>query len=224
MGIETQPGDVYRLIVALDGRVLVAADGRFARFEQAQTRVAETICRYAQTERVRAVVLQRGRPNVPVRRGHNGYPTRPTVADSDYDWTIEKHWDTSVIRRILLQNGIEPPATTTSPQADADTAPAPPAQPASPRRSSRPRPGGRHKSTRWHVTLTVVIVILAMIALILVQTGGHPARFLSAFMSDKPTVKNELPFDARTSFAPEPRPGGAYEPVGQPESEDSRPD
>jgi hypothetical protein len=36
-----------------------------------------------------------------------------------------------------------------------------------------------------------------------VQTGGHPTRLIAAFCHPQSTVKDELPFDARTSFVPE---------------------
>ena len=221
MGIETQAGDIYRLIVALEGRVVEVTDHRFKCFEQAQARVAEAVCRYAQTARVRAVVLQRGRPNTPVNRGGNGSPTRVPLGDGDFDWTVEKRWGTDVIRRILLQNGLEAPAAASLPRADGSAVPRTTVRSVSPGRTVPARPIGKHRSTRWHLTATVAVVILVMVVLILVQTGGHPSRLLSAITGAKPTVKNELPFDARTSFAPGPQPE-THAPLDGPEGRDSK--
>ena len=224
MGIETQPGDVYRLIVVLGARVVEADDSRSERFEQTQARVAEAVCRYTRSERVHAVALQRGRLNTPHSPDRNGSAAPVRLDDGEYNWAIEKRWGTDVIRRILVQDGIEPPAAVSAQRADGNLAPRPTARPASPGRAQRPHLINKHKSMRWHVTATVAVVILAVVALILFQTGGHPSRLLSAITVAKPTVKDELPFDARTSFTSEPRPGGAHKPSGQPESEDSRPD
>jgi hypothetical protein len=204
MGIRTQPGDVYRLIVVLETHVVEPGDRRFKRFEQAQARVAEMVCRYAQREHIRAVALQRGRLIASLDRDGDGSSARAALEDGDYKWTIEKRWGTSVIRRILLQNGIEPLASASPPRANTVVAPPLAARFARPRRADRPRSTAKHKSTRWHVTATVMIVILAMVVLLLVETGGHPSRFLSAITGDGANVKDELPFDARTSFAPTP--------------------
>ncbi len=223
MGIETQPGDVYRLIVALEARVIEGADCRYRRFEQAQARVAETVCRYARTERVRAIAVQRGRPNAPIDREGNGSPARVTLDDSDYSWTIEKRWGTDVIQRILPQSGVEPPAVVDPLSTDGDVGPPPAtARAADPARADLPRPAGKHKSTRWPVTTAIAVVILAIIALALVQTGGHPSRLLSAITGTQPAVKDELPFDARTSFAPEPQ-QEASETSGARKSQNSTP-
>lgn len=228
MGIETQPGDVYRLIVALEERVVEGADRRYRCFEQAQARVAEAVCRHARTERVRAVAVQRGRPTPPTDRDGNGSPARGRLDDGDYSWTIEKRWGAEVIQRIMLQNGVAPavaadpspadenvglPLAAPEPPSHAQTDPSPtdehvghppPAlQPPSPVRAELLRTAGKHKSTRWPVATAIAVVIVAIIALALVHTGGHPSRLLSLITSTQPAVKDELPFDARTSFAPE---------------------
>ncbi len=223
MGIETQPGDVYRLIVAFEARVVEGADCRYRHFEQAQARVAETVCRYARAERVRAVAVQRGRPNQPIDRGGNGSPASAVLDDSDYDWKIEKRWGTEVIQRILLQNGVAPPATIEP--FPTDEAVGPPAATGRATDSTRvelPRPAGKHKSTRWPVTAAIAIVVLAIIAMALFQVGGHPSRLLSAITGAKLAVKDELPFDARTSFALEPQPA-AHESSGKPSGETTTP-
>ncbi|MBU0616699.1 MAG: hypothetical protein KKI02_03180 [Planctomycetes bacterium] len=222
MGIETQPGNVYRLIVTLDGHIVEAVGCRFKRFEQAQARVAETVCRYAETEHVRAVAVQRGRPNAPVDRGGNGSPARVTLEDDDYTWTIEKRWGTDVIRRILLQNDIQPAPAADKPRLTANVRQRSPAGRAATARAGSPRPVSRHKSARGHLAATLAVIILATVALILFQTGGDPSRLLSAITGANPTIKDELPFDARTSFAPEPQPE-PYEPGDGPTDKDARP-
>lgn len=223
MGIGTQPGDVYRLIVVLDARVVEAGDCRFGRFEQAQARVAETVCHYARNECVRAVALQRGRLSRPVDRGGNGRSVRVMLPDDDYDWAIEKHWGAGVIRRILRQRGIEPLAPPRVAAPSEKTA----ARPASPRTGfsppTEPHAVGKHRRTRWPLTAALAVIVVALVALILVQTGGHPVRALSAMMDTRPTVKEELPFDARTSFTSEAR-AETHEQRNEPEDEGSRPD
>jgi hypothetical protein len=224
MGIETQPGDVYRLIVVLGTHVVEADDSRSDRFERTQARVAEAVCRYARSGPVHAVALQRGRRHTPPSPGRSGSTAAVNLDDREYDWAIEKRWGADVIRRILVQDEIEPPTTVSAQRADGKPAPRPTPRPGNTGRARRPRPINKHKSMRWHLTATVAVVILAVIALILFQTGGHPLRLLSAVTAAKPSVKDELPFDARTSFTPQPRPGGAHKPLGQPQSEDSIPD
>lgn len=217
MGIETTSGDVYRLIVALDVRVVVAVGYYFNRFEQAQSQVASIVCRYAHTGRVRAIALQRGRPSAAPLQSGNGSPQRLPRHDNGYNWTIEKHWGAEVIRRILVQNGIKPQLAAPMPRLTAGTPPRPTV------RRPKPRRGGeQHKSVRRHVTATVAVIILAMITLLLFQTGGHPHRLLSAITDTQPSVKDELPFDARTSFTPKRRPD-VHEPPGDPDDEDSKP-
>ena len=212
MGIETHSGNVYRLILALDVRVVVAVDNHYRQFEDAQAQVAETVCRYSRSGRVRAIALQRGhRDKLSAHR-----ITLPDAkpGTNGYTWTIEKQWGPEVIVRILTQNGIELPTTegprlngnsiknrsngvshTASPTSP-ENAPAPPRPTATP---------SRHKNMRWQVFASIAAVIFAMIALILFQTEGHPDRLFSAIMGCGTSVKNELPFDARTSFETPPQ-------------------
>ena len=208
MGIETHAGDVYRLILALDVRVVVAVDNHYRQFEEAQAQVAETVCRYARTGRVRAVALQRGHRNG--RSSHPGLLPETTDQTNGYTWTIEKQWGPEVIIRILTQNGIELPTTeaprlngnsTNNKSNGASRPPAPNATEAAPSapHSTSAAPS-RHKNMRWQVCASIIAVICAMIGLILFQTDGHPGRFFSAIMGCGTSVKNELPFDARTSF------------------------
>jgi hypothetical protein len=223
MGIETPSGDVFRLIVALDVRIVVAVGCRFKRFEQAQTQVAEVVCRYARHGRVCAVALQRGRLNLAVAQESGNSLARPAFEDSDYNWTIEKRWGTEVIRRILRQHGIEPPRATVRPRLTSiKTARRPPAGKRAAKVAKAPRLTGRHKNTRWQVGACLAVIIVAMVALVFFQTGGHPSRLLSAITGVCPTVKDELPFDARTSFAPAPQPQ-THERGSVPEHQDPRP-
>ncbi len=213
MGIETYTGDVYRLILALDTRVVVAVDNHYQQFEDAQARVADTVCRYARNGRVRAIALQRGRHNGR-SSSHRRMLPNTTPETTGYTWTIEKQWGPEVILRILTQNKIELPATET-PRLNGNSikkrtngvsrTPKPISTETTTTAPRSPISPSRHKSMRWQVFASIAAVIFAMIALILFQTGGHPDRLFSAIMGCGTSVKNELPFDARTSFDTPPR-------------------
>jgi len=58
----------------------------------------------------------------------------------------------------------------------------------------------QHKDLRWRLVATTVMVVAMMVTLIMFQTGGRPLSLLSGIVGERPTVKHELPFDARTSF------------------------
>lgn len=217
-----------RLLAADDQRLLVADERRYARFEDAQAEVAKVVCRYGHLGPVRAVALQRGRPsrsskpngaNGGSEHGRNGGNRKVNGNGSqnamgatpllslkgvDFLWTIEKSWGRDVVARILTQNGISAPgcaAALTERQF-------PPrgngrwrghSRRSSPARSQR---NIAHKNTRWPVLSTTIVILLSIVVLFLFQSGGHPLHLLGGLLRPQPMTKEELPFDARTSFTP----------------------
>jgi hypothetical protein len=163
---------------------------RFARFGQAQARVADTICNHARPRPPRVIVLQRGRPIAESCEAGDDTPDVP-ANNGRYAWTIEKHWGPDVVQRILSQRGLlrvhDAPTRAHGMSG-----------------SSRPRrrpPANLHKTTRWHLIGTAAVVVLTMIVLLFWQTGGKPYELLTTTRPAPRAVQQELPFDARTSFA-----------------------
>ena len=223
MGNETRLGETYRLIVAIDRRLLLADERRYSRFEDAQAEVAGTVRRYHSLGKISAVALQRGRPSLVPRCNGNGGIHSTEDKCEDMLWTIEKRWGHDVVDRILSQNGFH-----SAPERHR-------------RNGDRHRPGGnghgaghaqirprpedtdplpnaeRHKTTRWHVISALTVILLSMLAIVFIQTGGHPTRVIAALWHPQPTIKEELPFDARTSFvadAPAPETPATTQPNG----------
>jgi len=198
MGTKSTSGETYRLILAMDRRVIIAGERGYSRFEEAQARVADTVCHYGRLGHVTAVALQQGRPS----RASNGVAAPPRELQAqDYIWTIEKCWDREVVQRILAQNQIEPPSLAPSRSRNGHAGRL--------REPSRQQPSSTrrmHKYTRWHATVTVAIIALTMAVLLFLQIGGNPARLLTTFSNPRDMVINELPFDARTSFTSETTP------------------
>jgi len=189
MRLETRPGEVHRLVVKVGPRNVVYAARHFRRFEQAQARVADAVRSCARKGVVSTVTLQRGTP-VPMSPTDTDHPT--TLKGNrgiEYSWTIEKQWGLDVVRRILLNgNG----SCTHAPARRAKALPG---------RPPIARTAIRHKPARWHLAATAEFVLLAIVTLLIVQTGGHPLALLASVRDPQPTVKRELPFNARTSFA-----------------------
>ena len=238
MGIEPSAGETYRLIVAIDRRMLVADPRRYSRFEDAQAEVARAVRRYNGLGPVSAVALQRGRPSrvarLCVERLNDGDSSHGTPRNGDdYLWTIEKRWGRDVVARILAQGDVSTPTNghprngnshprngnghprngnghprngsvyprngqRSEPRQDGTTT-RPPQPMAVAHRVQPVVP--RHK--RWQILTTLAVILLSMSVLVLIQTGGHPLRLLAAFRWPENVLKEELPFDFRTSFAPE---------------------
>lgn len=190
MRLETRPGEVHRLVVTLGLRDVVYAARHFTRFEQAQAHVADAVRHSARQGHVKSVTLQRGTPICMSAEDAGGPAPRRWPASVEYTWTIEKRWETDVIQRILKQNG-------TALSSGSHTFPAS----ALKRWRTPARPvATRHKPARWHLAATAAFVLVAVITLLLFQTGGRPLALLAALRDRRPAVKRELPFDARTSF------------------------
>ncbi len=215
METERQTGAVYRLMVHLDDREPVSVPPIFRSYKAALTHVAVAVRRNTRHGAVRYVALQRGTPA-------DDLPDAALSSASDEPapraWTTIDQWGPEVIDRIVGQNGVGAQSYTTPPKR-AEKANGTCSKTAIARRPPRTCPdtiasgdpaestaritrAGGHRSHRWHVGLTVVVVVATWIAGAYLLTGGRLAELFAGLRSSQPTAATELPFERPAEESP----------------------
>lgn len=234
-------GGSFRLVIDIDHAKEVYAGRAFARFEEAQSRVAEAICAHASRGSVQAVRMERC-----------GNPTDATAAASEEDprtWITVKCWGADVVDRILTQHGLhhrvasldferareavgklageepEPvpadggrrgcprvdlpgfcdelmPERATHPAALAESDGADGAEPQCDASASALMKIGTHRPARNAIAATTLVLILAALVALWVQTGGRLFDIFAIWRFDAPPALGELPFNASVFTSP----------------------